>query len=283
MIGPHFRAHGGAAQAAVLRQVGRPLQRQHHLVGKAERQAGRGIALRGQRGVEADGLLRDQIGRHGDNRLGGRERAERGLDPQPLSRVIDQRHLAIQRQRQRGAIGRHQRAVAAPHPPIDVGVLIGLHVQDRDLVELAAVHIGRNRIDHRIPAIAGLEIVARRAVAAASGGFRGAIIEHVERADEFVALLLRERLADRPLAPGRQRPVDLEIQLVGDGDKGILVSRMQPATAEIEGDLGRGHDGVAASADPVARLQHDGRKRRGAQRMCGAETGRARADNGDID
>ncbi len=125
------------------------------------------------------------------------------------------------------------------------------------MVELAAVHIGRDRIDHRIPAIAGLEIIARGAVAAALRGVLHTLIESIERADELVAFLLRKCLADRPVAPGRQRLVDLEIQLLGDADKGILVRGMQPAAAEVEGDLGRGHDGVSAPTDPVARFQHD--------------------------
>ena len=176
--------------------------------------------------------------------------------------MIDQRDIAIERQRQRSAISRHQRAIAAPHPPIDIGVLIGVHVQDRDLVELAAIHIGRDRVDHRVPAIAGLEIEIGGAVAAVFRGLFGAVIEGVERADEIVALGLRKRLAEGALAPGRQRLVDLEIQLLGDGDERVLVRRMQPAAADVEGDVRRGHDGVAASADAVARFQHDQRRGR---------------------
>src|SRR5258705_8653080 len=58
---------------------------------------------------------------------------------------------------------------------------------------------------------------------------------------------------------------------------------MQPAAAEVEGDIGRGHDGVGAAADAVARFQHDGREAGIFQRPRGAEAGGARTDNGDID
>ena len=162
--------------------------------------------------------------------------------------MIDQRHFAIQRKRAGRAIGRHQRAVAAPHPPVDLGVLVGVHVEDRDAVELAAVDVGRDRIDHRIPAIAGFETGAGGAVAAASGllrGLLGAVVEGVERGDEVGALVRRECVVKGLLAPRRPGLVDLEIQLLGDPDEGILVGRMQPAAAEVEGDVGRGHDGVA--------------------------------------
>mgnify|MGYP002682535206 CR=1 FL=1 len=37
-----------------------------------------------------------------------------------------------------------------------------------------------------------------------------------------------------------------------DGDKGVLVGGMQPAAADIERNVGRRHDGVAAAAEPVA-------------------------------
>ncbi len=72
--------------------------------------------------------------------------------------MIDERHLAIERERAGRAIGRHQRAVAAPYTPVAPGVLVSVHVEDRDPVELAAVNVSRDRIDHRIPAIAGLEV-----------------------------------------------------------------------------------------------------------------------------
>src|SRR6267142_165556 len=58
---------------------------------------------------------------------------------------------------------------------------------------------------------------------------------------------------------------------------------MQPAAAEVEGDIGRGHDGVGAAADAVARFQHDGGEAGIFQRVRGAEAGGARTDNGDID
>src|SRR5258707_8825071 len=107
--------------------------------------------------------------------------------------------LALERGGAGRARGLHQRAVAAPYPPVDVGVLVGLHVEDRDAVELGAVDVGRDRIDHRIPAIARLETGAGGNVAAILagflGGFLGAIIEFVERPNEVVALFLWKRFA----------------------------------------------------------------------------------------
>ena len=58
---------------------------------------------------------------------------------------------------------------------------------------------------------------------------------------------------------------------------------MQPAAAEVEGDVGRGQNGVGASADAVARFQHDDGEAGIFQRMRGAEAGGAGADDGDID
>ena len=50
MIGAHRGAHGGAAQIAILGQRLGLVQRQHHLVGEAERQAARGVDLAGSGG-----------------------------------------------------------------------------------------------------------------------------------------------------------------------------------------------------------------------------------------
>ena len=58
---------------------------------------------------------------------------------------------------------------------------------------------------------------------------------------------------------------------------------MQPAAAEVEGDIGRGHDGVGAAADAVARFQHEGGETGIFQGVRGAEAGGAGADDGDID
>ena len=83
----------------------------------------------------------------------------------------------------------------------------------RRWIELAAVDVGRDRIDHRIPAIAGLETgAARRGRPRLSSRLvrRGRRI--VQRADEVGAVLLRKRLAIGALAPGRQSLVDLEIR-----------------------------------------------------------------------
>src|SRR5690242_14279741 len=100
--------------------------------------------------------------------------------------MIDQRDDAIERNRQRRAIGGHERAIATPHPPIAIGILIGFHVEKRHPVELGTVYIGRDRIDHRIPAIALLEVALRRTVLTTLSGFRGAFIEFLERADEVL-------------------------------------------------------------------------------------------------
>src|SRR5216683_1009655 len=58
---------------------------------------------------------------------------------------------------------------------------------------------------------------------------------------------------------------------------------MQPAAADVEGDIRRSLDGMAASADAVARFQHDDREPGGLQRPRRAEAGGAGADDGDID
>jgi len=94
---------------------------------------------------------------------------------------------------------------------------------------------------------------------------------------------LRKRVANRPLAPGGQVLVDLEIQLFGDFDKRILVGRMQPAATDVEGDVRRHLDGMRPPADAVARLQQDHRETGIFQRPGRAEACGARADDGDID
>ena len=58
---------------------------------------------------------------------------------------------------------------------------------------------------------------------------------------------------------------------------------MQPAAAEIEGDVRRSHDGVRASADPLARFQHDDGETGVLQRPRRAHARGAGTDNGDID
>ena len=99
MIAAHRGAHGGAAQVAVFRQRFRLVERQHHLVGQAERQAERGVDFCRQRGMKTDRFVGDQIGRHGDDHLVRGQRALRSLDPHSFSRMIDQADLAIERQR----------------------------------------------------------------------------------------------------------------------------------------------------------------------------------------
>ncbi len=58
---------------------------------------------------------------------------------------------------------------------------------------------------------------------------------------------------------------------------------MQPAAADVEGDVGRRHDGVGPAADAVARFQHDDGEAGVLQRIRGAEARGAGADDGDID
>ena len=108
-------------------------------------------------------------------------------------------------------------------------------------------------------------------------------MEGFERFNELGTLFLREDVAKGLLAPRRVALVDFKVELLGDLDEGILVRRMQPAAADVEDDVGRGHDGVAAAADALARLQHDHRERGVLQRVRGAEARGARADDGDID
>ena len=85
------------------------------------------------------------------------------------------------------------------------------------------------------------------------------------------------------LAPGRAGLVDLEIQMFGDSDERVLVRRMQPAAADVESDVGRRHDGVAAAANAVARFQHDEGEAGILQRVGRTEARGAGADDGDID
>ena len=58
---------------------------------------------------------------------------------------------------------------------------------------------------------------------------------------------------------------------------------MQPAAADVEGDVRRGHDGVRPAADAVARFQHEDGEAGILQRVRGAEAGGTGADDGDID
>src|ERR1700743_670954 len=74
--------------------------------------------------------------------------------------------VPLQRQRTPRAIDPDQPAIAAADPPIDLGVLIGLHVEQRNLVEFATIDVGRDRIDHRIPAVAGFGVGIGRSVVA---------------------------------------------------------------------------------------------------------------------
>ena len=74
-----------------------------------------------------------------------------------------------------------------------------------------------------------------------------------------------------------------EIQLPGNVDEAVSVRRMQPAAAEIEGDVGRGENGVRPAAEPVAGFEHDDREPGIFQRPRRAEAGGAGADDGDVD
>jgi len=80
----HCGAHGGAAQIAVLRQRLGSVERQHHLVGEAERQAARGVNFCWQLRVKSKRLTGDQVGGYGDDHLIGRKPALRCLDAHPL-------------------------------------------------------------------------------------------------------------------------------------------------------------------------------------------------------
>src|SRR5205085_10447437 len=95
-------------------------------------------------------------------------------------------------------------------------------------------------------------------VAAILRSLFGALVKGIERGDEFLTLRQWKSLVETLFAPWRAGLVDLEIQLPGDLDKGVFVRGMQPAAAEVKHDAGRGLDRVRASADTVARFQHDG-------------------------
>src|SRR5215208_351640 len=197
--------------------------------------------------------------------------------------MVDHRHLRVQRDRTRCAICGDQRAVTASYAPIDLAVFVSLHVQHRDFVEFAAIDIARYRIDHRVPAIAGFEIQTGCAVAAGPGSLFGAAIELIERANEVGALLGRKHRNNALLAPWRARLVDFEIQLPGDLDERIFVRRMQPAAADVESNIRRCHDGLAASADAVACFEYEDGEAPVLQRPRRAEPGRAGPDDCNID
>jgi hypothetical protein len=128
-----------------------------------------------------------------------------------------------------------------------------------------------------------LYFFARGTVAAAFRGLLGAVIERIERFDEVGALPWRKSDVKTLLAPWWARFVDFEIKLSGDLDERIFVARMQPAAAEVEGDIGRRHNGVGTPADAPARFQHDHREAGVFQRPRGPKAGGARTDDGDID
>ena len=58
---------------------------------------------------------------------------------------------------------------------------------------------------------------------------------------------------------------------------------MQPAAAEVEGDVRRGHDGMGAASGTVARFEHDDREAGSFQRLRGGDAGSTGTDDGDID
>ena len=74
-----------------------------------------------------------------------------------------------------------------------------------------------------------------------------------------------------------------KLSCFGDFDEGVLVRRMQPAAADVEGDVGRRLDRMRPPADAVARFQHDGGEAGVLQRIRGAEARGAGADDGDVD
>src|SRR5205085_3371318 len=110
---------------------------------------------------------------------------------------------------------------------------IGMNIDDRSRIEFGAVDVSRDHIDHRVPAVAWLEIQTGGAVAAAFCGLLGAVVEGFERLDEFGALFLREDVAEGLLAPRWVALVDFKIEMLGDSDKGIFICCMQQAAADI--------------------------------------------------
>src|SRR5215217_6315630 len=130
--------------------------------------------------------------------------------------MVHQAHLRVQRNRATRAIGGDQRAIAASQPPIDLRVFISLDVEDRDTIELGSVDVARDRIDHRIPSIAGLKARIGCNVETGRSRFLGAIVKCIERTNEVGALLRRKYRIKTLLAPGRSCLVDFEVQLTGD-------------------------------------------------------------------
>src|SRR5581483_10249478 len=93
-------------------------------------------------------------------------------------------------------------------------------------------------------------------VDAALCGFFQPVEKFVEGAKEVGAFLGWKRVTNgRAVATRRQRAVTLETELIGDFDEGVAIRRVQPAAADVEGNLWRSHDSVAASADTVARFE----------------------------
>ena len=198
--------------------------------------------------------------------------------------MIDQRDIAVQRHRAGRAIGRDQRAIATADAPVEVAVLIGVPVQRRHVLEFAAVDVGRDRVDHGIPAIAGLEAQARGLVLALLRGLPEPLVECVHRAHEIVALGLRKRIAKGALAPGRQVLVDLEAELlVRCGTKEFLsaeCSQPQPTSKVTSGEA------CTVQARPPSRSRASStitERPEPCQRMRRAEAGCAGADDRDVD
>jgi hypothetical protein len=159
------------------------------------------------------------------------------------------------------------------------GVLIAAYGAACDV----ALNTNVTRIDHRIPAIAGLQPFAGDAVVRVIGGILAALIEVVDRGDEVGALARREGDVDAFIAPRRPAFVDLETERAGNRDERIFVGGMQPAATDVEHHAGRGQQVVAAAAKAVARFQHQYREARVLERVGGAEAGGTGANDRDID
>jgi len=142
--------------------------------------------------------------------------------------------------------------------------------------------VSRDRIDHRVPAIARLEIKTGSAVRGRLLRLLGAIVE-ASSALMNSARCFRRKISPKLCSPqGGWLLSSLKFSCSAIATKGVLVGRVQPAAADVEEDIGRGQNGVGAAATR-SRASSTMAESRIFQRMRGAEARGARADDGDID
>ena len=173
-------------------------------------------------------------------------------------------------------------AVALIHPPIYIGVGIVAEVERRNFLHFGAADIGANRIDHAVPAAAGIERGRCRHV-------RTAVSDRLEPFEKFILRRVEGRLffrrkadGERGLLPGRQRLIDEPALRLDDRGPWIAVGGMQPAAAEIKRIAGIVMDRPGPAAEPRPRLDHQTVDCGLRQPPSRGNTRRAAADDGNI-